>query len=428
MERMSRLLDAERRLTPPAAGAGAPSPILAGVLAAAQAAGASLTVVMVPVVLTWATAAYSRAPWSQAMQFGIDTWLLGHHAGLVLPGGHLGLTPIGLILVPLLSCWLAGVRLARTLDPAGEAIRSRVGQAKPSLPPARALVAMVGAYTGGTAVACGLGSGNAVRPVAAQALVGAVVIGSLGGLAGAAAWAERGRIAGLRLILDWLRLPRLVRDSLPAAGLAIGLQLAAGLVLLVLALVLGHGQVMLLHRSLAPGLIGGSVLVLAQAVALPNLVIWAVSYAAGPGFAVGSGSHVRPGGVHLGALPAVPVLGGLPDSPMPTLVAWLLPGGCAAFGVVAGWYLMRRTAATSWPAVLAEAFTTVALIGVGWLALGWLSGGAAGPGRLASTGPTPWLLALAVVAEVGTGLLLTACGMQLVRQLSRPVEEPRLEL
>jgi hypothetical protein len=100
-------------------------------------------VILVPVVLAWATASYSRAPWGEALQVGIAAWLLAHHSGIVIPGGHLGLTPLGLTLIPLVSCWFAGVRLARNLDPNAEAIRSGIGRRRPAWPAPRALMALV---------------------------------------------------------------------------------------------------------------------------------------------------------------------------------------------------------------------------------------------------------------------------------------------
>ena len=56
-------------------------------MAAVQAATASLVVILLPVVLAWATASYSRAPWGQAVQVGVSAWLLAHHTGIVIPGG-----------------------------------------------------------------------------------------------------------------------------------------------------------------------------------------------------------------------------------------------------------------------------------------------------------------------------------------------------
>lgn len=393
----------------------------AGLVAAAQAAGASLTIVLVPVIATWATAGFDDASWSQAVRFGVDGWLLAHRAGVAIPGGQVGLVPIGLLLVPLTCCWLAGVRIARTLDPHADTVRAGVGRAGAALPPARALATAVAGYAALTALACVLGTTGAVRPQPAPAILGAVAISAVGVLTGAATWAARGRRAGLRLVIGWLRLPRPVRQVLPVAALVVVAQFGVGLLLLAAALVAGHDRIGLLHSSLAPGLVGGVVLSLAQAVALPNLAVWAVAYAAGPGFAVGAGTTVRPGEVRLGALPAVPVLGALPDSPAPELAVWLLPTIGVVIGAVAGVRLATRAGA--WPDLLTAVGTVAGLVGLAWCGLGWLAGGAAGPGRLAVTGPTPWLLAVVVAGQVGLGLLAGSGARRAWRPLTALIKE-----
>jgi hypothetical protein len=50
--------------------------------------------------------------------------------------------------------------------------------------------------------------------------------------------------------------------------------------------------------------------------------------------------------------------------------------------------------------------------------VGWLSGGPAGPGRLAEIGPSAWQLGLATAVEVGLGALLVVGIGLVVRYLS----------
>jgi hypothetical protein len=47
-----------------------------------------------------------------------------------------------------------------------------------------------------------------------------------------------------------------------------------------------------------------------------------------------------------------------------------------------------------------------ALAGAAMTVLAWLSGGPAGPGRLADIGPVPWLTGLVFAAEVAAGTAL----------------------
>ena len=55
-------------------------------------------------------------------------------------------------------------------------------------------------------------------------------------------------------------------------------------------------------------------LAVAELAYLPNLVVWALAWLTGAGFAVGAGTHFAPDDVVGGALPAVPMLGALPSA------------------------------------------------------------------------------------------------------------------
>src|SRR3954453_17888159 len=315
--------------------------LVAGALAAVQAAIASLVVILVPVVLAWATASYSRAPWAQALQVGVAAWLLAHHGGIVIPHGHVGLAPLGLTLIPLISCWLAGVRLARALDPKAEAIRSGVGRSRPSAPPARALMGLVLSYAALVTLAGTLATPPTIRPLVPQAFLGAAVIATLGAVAGSAAWVAGGFRPGVRRVVGRLHLPRpLLRCWRPLA-VATSVQLGGALLVLIAAFVAGWHQVLLLHHALAPGVAGGLVLILAQLTVLPNLLIWSAAWTSGPGFAVGTGTSVMPGHTELGPLPAVPVLGALPTPGAGPGWAWAALAVPGLAGALAGWCLLR---------------------------------------------------------------------------------------
>jgi hypothetical protein len=395
------------------------SQLIAGALVAAQAAAASLALILVPVVLAWATASYSRAPWGQAVQVGVAAWLLAHHGGIVIPGGHVGLMPIGMMLIPLTNCWFAGVRLARGLDPNAEAIRAGIGRARPVLPPTRALLALILSYSALVTLVGSLATTAAVRPVVVQAFVGAALISAVGGVTGAAAWRAGGLRPGLRLASARLRLPVEVVRCLRPTALAVLIQLGGALVIFLAALVIGWDRVLGLHHALQPGIVGGLILLVGQLVVVPNLVVWSGAYAAGPGFAVGTGTSVSPEHTHLGALPAVPVLGVLPTPGEVPGWAWAVLALPVLAGMAAGWLIVRRNRGETVQTLL-DALLTAVLAGVCWAVLGWLSGGPAGPGRLAQFGPSGWRLGLAVTAEVGAGVLL-AVGLGLaVHYLSAP--------
>jgi hypothetical protein len=401
--------------------------VAAGSLAAAQSAAASLALILVPVVLAWATASFSQAPWGEAVHVGVAAWLLAHHTGIAIPGGHVGLMPLGLTVIPLISCWLAGVKVSRTLDPNAEAIRAGIGRARPRAAPPRALLALVVTYAGIVTLVGALTTTAKVRPLVAQAFVGSAVICAVGAVAGAAAWRRGSVIRGLRLIVNRLRPSLPIRRSLRPAIMAVLTQLAGSLLLFLIAFALGWDRVLLLHRALGPGLFGGLVLIVGQLAVLPNLVIWSGAYLAGPGFAVGSGTSVLPGHADLGAVPALPILGALPvpgDNP-PWF--WAVLAVPVLAGVVAGIRIHRSARPTDSAAdVLLIAALTGLLSGIAWAILGWLSGGPAGPGRLATMGPSAWQLGLVVAAEVGVGALITV-GVGLATRMVAPAPEVETE-
>ena len=165
---------------------------------------------------------------------------------------------------------------------------------------------------------------------------------------------------------------------------------------------------------------------------VPNGALWAVAYAAGPGFTVGAGTGVSPFGATLGPVPALPLLAALPGdgTPPPAVRAVLLLPVLA--GVLTGWVLGRRLAvpdpagptagtATAEPAgwfaaALSARAARAALRGLaaGAIAalvaavLAALAGGALGPGYLAAVGPSAWRVALALAVEMAVPAALTA--------------------
>jgi hypothetical protein len=102
------------------------------------------------------------------------------------------------------------------------------------------------------------------------------------------------------------------------------------------AVAVSGGQASATLASFHAGVTGQAGLTLLCLVYAPNLAAWSAAYLIGPGFAVGVGTTVSAGKVSLGALPAIPVLAGLPDSAVAGLgpVLLVLP---MAGGMAAGW-------------------------------------------------------------------------------------------
>ncbi|WP_136708536.1 DUF6350 family protein [Agromyces sp. H66] len=191
------------------------------------------------------------------------------------------------------------------------------------------------------------------------------------------------------------------------AGAAFGVLAIAGVLVAVL-VAIDYATIAGLYQTLGAGIDGGLALTVVELALLPNLIVWAASWLLGPGFAIGSGSLVSPGGTLLGPVPGLPVLGALPaDAPAlgtlwliaPVLLAfvgaWLVSGDALGDGDRARWWV---------PLAGGLGAAAVAAMVLGLLA--WWSGGAAGPGRLIEVGPEPWAVAGVAAVTVGLGAVV----------------------
>jgi hypothetical protein len=407
------LLDRARPTGPTAGsphqpGAASTSAYLLGAMSGLRAAGISLAVVTVPLLAVWATAAQVTAGWTQALRVSVAGWLLVHHVAIAYPGGRLALTPLALTLVPVLAVYRSSRRLAA--EPLlSQGFSSTTASARPA---AQALAGMTAAYAGLAFLLALVTWSTPVHAVLWQAPIGPAVLTAAAGAAGLLRGHPR-RMALREHVLG--RLPVRLRSTLRPAVWSAGVILGAGLLAVGYALVMNLGRVESLHRALDPGALGGAVLVAGQVGYLPDFAAWAVSWFAGPGFAVGSGSVVSAGAVKVGVLPVVPVLGALPTSPAGAaglvVAAYAVP---VAAGALVGWWTVRRADPSDLGVVsrlLDALYASVAAAVLVGLVVA-LSRGAIGPGRMSDVGANPLLvtpflaLALAVgaapVAAVGS--------------------------
>lgn len=389
------------------------SPVALGVLGAAQAAAGSLLCVLAPAVIIWMGSTTTGAVWTEAARVGAAAWLLAHHATIIVPGASMSLAPLGLTLLVALSCWSAGRRLAYALPTAPSGRRQHRLAAWLAFVCAYALLALGLTLMTGTSVA---------RAVSAQAMLGAAVVAGLGGGAGILRPTETerrpriwrrsrttvptGPITAATMGADALRLPRAARRVAGAAAVSVAAWLAAAAALTAVAMFLGWDRIVGLHEALGPGPVGSGGLALTQLAYLPTAVVWAASWLAGPGFAVGAGSAVTPAVVTLGPLPAFPLLGALPEPG--TTPGWFV--GAVAVPVLAGalggWHLHRAARAVPRLQLLALAPAVGLVAGAAGLMLAWSASGAVGPGRMAVMGPSPVAVGLTLAGEVAAGCLI----------------------
>ncbi len=381
---------------------------LAGVLAALRAAALGLLTVMVLVLVAWATSADSGASATEAVAAGFAIWLVGHLARLSVPGGGFGLAPLGLTLLLAVLLYSSAVRAARAAQVRG---RRAVGSLTVALAASYAAIAVVISLFARSA---------AVQPRPVTVFLGA------GGLALIAGGAGAVRGSG-RAVAWWSRIPTAGRLALTGAAGAVCVLLASGSLLVCAMLALHRGEVSGVVSGLDAGTSGTLLVLLICVLYAPTAVVWGTSYLVGPGFAVGTGTTVAISGVHLGAVPAVPLLAALPSS-RDTGAAWpLMVAATLAAGLVSGVLVDRaarrdpRQPISSWRDLLRVAGLTGAVTGLALGVLAAASTGPAGPGRLAHTGPAPWWVALAAAGTtaVVVAAILAGRRRELFRRAAR---------
>ncbi|MBB5777172.1 cell division protein PerM [Nonomuraea jabiensis] len=389
-----------------------PLPV-SGMLAAAATLGVGLAALTTLTLVGWIAAPRGTLGTGLPGVFrtAAQLWLAAHHAGFAIEGGRVGLLPLGLIVLPAVLLYRAGRWMARDADlrlrlparlpknsPKEQAGARRRAQLAVVVQAGVSLAAPYALLAGLIALAA---SNEITQPFIGEALLSHFVLAFLAGA-----------LATARMIGPWrvmLRLlPERVRALTVGTAVATALLLVAGLVLVLVAVVLNFGQVKELSDVLSPGLVGGVLLLLLQLLYLLNAVVWASSYIAGPGFAIGADTLVAPTGVQLGTVPSLPLLGALPESgPVP---GWMMAVVAVPFaaGAVAGVMVARISPSPSYEAAPMWGFLSGVVTGLVAGLLAALSGGPIGGGRLATIGPSPWEVALSVAVEVGVAAGISA--------------------
>ncbi len=366
------------------------APWLAAVVATVWALIAGLALLTLPVVAAW-LAGGAEQPLGSVLSLGADAWLVAHRVPVDAGTGVIMVAPWGLAL-PLALLVFHAARWATHVSGVMAAAQA-----------ASVVLVMAAVYgLGGGAIAAATGS--AAQPMAA------LLTGLLAAVAAAAGVAvECGLLAAVVGLL-----PSRPRSVLSAGGAAAVMIVAGGAALVALSLVAHFGQVTELTRSLDAGVTGGLLVTLLGASLLPNAAVWAGAYAVGAGFAVGSGTLVSPFEVRLGAVPALPVLAGLPADSTGTVGFVVLAIPIAA-GVLAAVILHKTGGDRSLVDRICDALGAGLIAGLVMAGLAALSGGAAGPGRLAEVGPGILPFALLTAAEVAITALAATLALAIRR-------------
>ncbi|WP_157270456.1 cell division protein PerM [Paraoerskovia marina] len=361
---------------------------VSGVVASLQALVLSLTVVVLPAVVAYMAAGETAVgSTSTAFTVGVAAWLLGHGMPIGTAGATLTLVPLGVTALALFCCYVSARRSAHTS--------------------VTAWVLATLTYTAGTFAIALLARTSAGWGVFVV-LAGGLLVGGVGAGLGILARPDAPGVRGL--VRPWLgRLPRGVQPGLTGGVVATGMLLGLSGILVVGWAVAGRADSSDIIAGLAPGTVGGIILAFSQLAVVPNLVLYASAWLAGPGFSIGSATFA-PGSEQLGPLPAVPLLGGLPGSFAASPVAAWAPLLVVACGVPAGLAVWRRLFDGTVPSIttMVVAVASTAVTGgliVGVLVL--LASGAVGPGSMAEVGADGLLVAGFVAAEILIGAALT---------------------
>lgn len=385
--------------------------VLFAALEALLAVAIGVAIPLVPLTIIWA-AQFGFAPdWLIFWRGGVDVWLLGHGVDVTFTvpaeaAEALGVagagTPVVVTLALLgfaLLTLLLGVRAGGRIADSGH---RRLGA-----------LSAIGAFA-----LLSLGATLTVlhplaRPSIGQAAVlPALVFGAGVGLGMLRALrddpgAPRGRVRRWAATLP-IDVRATVLAAVRAGAGAVTVVLAVSALAVAARLIFGYSEIIRLYEALHTEIVGGIAVTALQLALLPDLVVWAASWFAGPGFAIGTGSQVSPLGTALGPLPALPLFGAIPTADVALGFAGLLVPVVAGF--LAG-VAVRPALARALDGI---APVTVVLVGVGGgLAgavllglLAWAASGSAGPGRFADVGPDPWAVGLATLAELAPAIAL----------------------
>ena len=342
--------------------------------------------------LLWLTTADIRLSWAEAAAAGASFWLLAHGIPILLTTGVLGIVPLAAFLgVLLVGVWSAG--------------RSTWAAAEHGWRPA---LRVAGAWMGGYALvilgAGGLAVLGPMDPAPGRWALATVLMPALMGIIGMVRTLDHDDVDEF---LERCFVPAAVRRGWRPAIHATVVLLVGGTLAAATAVALSLGVVLTLHASLRPGVTGGTILVLLQLLALPNLGLWSASFVAGPGFSVVEGASVTWDGSSTSLVPMIPVLAAHPD---PALFPAATPAVAILLVLLGGWLGWQSLAATARLASLrAKSLTVIsAALSTGTLValLDWVGGGALGMDRLASIGAPALLLGVTVTGWLLLGGLL----------------------
>lgn len=330
-------------------------------------------------LLAWATAGSATGNTGDPLRAALWIWIGAHQIpfSLSLPpsglDGYLSYLPLGALIFPVLA-----VRngIARTIE--------RLDNDSSLVAPARGIFAII--YTLFALLASLFSKTDSVQPVWYFAIIYVLPFTLLvGATVGRTVALGQGFLYGSRIF---------------------ALLLGVSSVIFGLLLLINLSMVKNLTTVLQPGIFGGILLLLLNILYIPNAIVATLGYFSGVGFAVGAGTLVSPWSFRLNKIPAMPLLGALPEGKYSFAFVGI------ALVIMAGALLASWTVSANIK-VLHQSLIVSVLIAA---FVGYSGSGALITDAMSAVGVSPWKFTLAIAAELGLGALLALYLPRLIKR------------
>lgn len=361
--------------------------MLALLLVSLKQAVRSTTLILLPIsfisLVAWATAGSSTGNTADPLRAAIWFYLVAHHVPLDLSfsneaiSGALTFFPIGALLIPFLAIKSAIKRLSEERDIV-------------TLRDKRSVVLTL-------ALMYSL-CGTLLSLVATGSTVAApfyLVFPILFLVAAVSGFIASNLLPDHQLLFPWQR-------GLKVAWIAMIVMTGFGALVFAASLAFHFTTVLQLTQVIEPGIFGGLAFLAVQILYLPNFAVAALSYMAGSGVVIGSGSWLNPFVHRIDEIPAIPLLGGLPVHPHPYLAILIVAlMGIGAF--IAKYGSNRYSDRTELNRFLIAAIGFVVALS---LIFARASSGELLSSNLSSVGPQWWLMPILIGLELAAGAAL----------------------
>ena len=347
----------------------------------------STTLILLPIsfisLVAWATAGSSTGNTADPLRAAIWFFLVAHHVPLNLSfsnetiSGALTFFPIGALLIPFLAIRSGIKRLSEERDVS--TLRNK-----------RSLVlslALTYAFFG-----------TLLSFFATGSTVGApfyLVFPILFLVASVSGFIASNLLPDHQLLFPWQR-------GLKVAWIAMIAMVGFGALIFAASLAFHFTTVLQLTQVIEPGIFGGLAFLAIQILYLPNFAVAALSYVAGSGVVIGSGSWLNPFVHRIDEIPAIPLLGGLPIHPHPYLAILIV--ALMSLGAFIAMYGSKKY---SDPTELKRfLISTIGFVTALTLIFARASSGELLSSNLSSVGPQWWLMPILIGCELGAGAAL----------------------